>query len=263
MSPADLHLPAADWWQGASAVALLDALGGQARFVGGAVRDSLLNRPVNDVDLATPLLPDEVIARLEAAGFKAIPTGIEHGTITAVVTGKTFEITTLRRDAATDGRRATVAFSTDWAEDAQRRDFTINALFADGDGRIYDYTDGSSDLDPTRIRFIGKAEDRVREDYLRLLRFFRFQAHYSRCPMDGEALQAAKVLAPGLAQLSAERVWSELKRLLAAPDPAEVLDAMAATGVLARVLPEALWPVRLPAGPWSSAAWLSSHQTST
>lgn len=252
MSSADTSLPAADWWQGASAVALLKVLGGEARFVGGAVRDSLLGRPVNDVDLATTLLPEEVIRRLEAAGFKAIPTGIEHGTITAVVDHKTFEITTLRRDVSTDGRRATVAFSSDWAEDAGRRDFTINALFADGTGRIFDYTDGIADLDPVRIRFIGNAEDRITEDYLRLLRFFRFHSHYGQTPMDVEALVAAQKLAPGLALLSAERVWAELKRLLAAPAPEEVLSAMAASGVLREVLPEALWPVALPAASWAA-----------
>lgn len=252
MSSADMYLPAADWWQGASAVAVLKVLDGEARFVGGAVRDSLLGRPVNDVDLATTLLPEEVVRRLESAGFKAIPTGIEHGTITAVVDHKVFEITTLRRDVSTDGRRATVAFSTDWAEDAGRRDFTINALFADGTGRIFDYTGGIADLNPTRIRFIGNAEARITEDYLRLLRFFRFHAQIGRTPMDAEAMAAARKLAPGLALLSAERVWAELKRLLAAPAPEEVLSAMAASGVLREVLPEALWPVRLPAGSWAA-----------
>ncbi|MFD2264827.1 CCA tRNA nucleotidyltransferase [Lacibacterium aquatile] len=251
MSSADLILPAADWWQGPQAKALLSALNGEARFVGGAVRDGLLGRTVNDVDLATPLLPAEVTRRLEAAGFKVIPTGIDHGTVTAVVRGQTFEITTLRRDVSTDGRRATVAFSTDWAEDAQRRDFTINGLFADGEGRVFDFTGGTQDLSPTRIRFIGRAEDRIREDYLRLMRFFRFHAHYGTGPMDAKALTAAAALAPGLAQLSAERVWSELKRLLAAPAPTEVLAAMGQTGVLTQVLPEALWPAALPAGDWS------------
>lgn len=242
-----------DWWQGAAARQVMAALDGRARFVGGAVRDSLLGRVVNDVDLATPLLPQDVVSRAERAGIRAIPTGIDHGTVTLVAGRQVFEVTTLRRDVATDGRRATIAYSSDWAEDAGRRDFTINALFADAEGRVSDYWQGLADLAPVRIRFIGRAADRVREDYLRLLRFFRFHACYGQTPMDGEALAAAQDLAEGVTQLSAERIWAELKKLLAAPDPAETLQAMAATQILRLILPEFyLSGAALPSGGWSA-----------
>ncbi|HEY0302917.1 MAG TPA: hypothetical protein VGC36_16335, partial [Rhizomicrobium sp.] len=158
------------WMTAPETGAVLDALGGEGRFVGGAVRNALLGKPVADVDIATPLTPDEVTRRLTAAGLGAVPTGIDHGTVTAIANGKPYEVTTLRRDVTTDGRRATVAFTTDWAEDAQRRDFTMNALYADADGAILDTVGGVDDLRCGRVRFVGDAASRIREDYLRILR---------------------------------------------------------------------------------------------
>ena len=204
------------------------AAGAPVRFVGGAVRDSLAGRPVDDVDLATPLPPPSVLALLGAAGLTAIPTGIDHGTVTAVVDRRPFEITTLRRDVETDGRRAVVAFTEDWREDAARRDFTINALSADPDGRVYDYFGGLDDLAAGRVRFVGSADLRVREDYLRLLRFFRFYARYGRPPADGEALAAAAHHAERLDRLSGERLHQELAKLLAPATPEAPSDALAA-----------------------------------
>ncbi len=215
----------------------LTSEGGAARFVGGAVRNALLGRKVEDVDIATPLLPAEVIRRLEAARIKAIPTGIEHGTVTAVANGRPFEITTLRRDVETDGRRAVVAFSEDWAEDAGRRDFTINALYASQDGEIFDYFEGLADLETRRIRFIGDAIARIREDYLRILRLFRFHAWYGRDPMDDQARAAARQERAGLDKLSGERLQKETLRLLEAENPVPALRAMADDGILAHVIP--------------------------
>jgi poly(A) polymerase len=219
-------------------LAALAAGGSPARFVGGCVRDALLGRPVNDVDIATPEPPERVLALLRAAGLKALPTGIAHGTVTALAHGHHYEVTTLRRDVTTDGRRAVVAFTDDWAADAARRDFTINALFCDPDGTLHDHVGGVADLAERRIRFVGNAEQRIREDVLRLLRFFRFFAHLGRPPPDAEALAAARALAPLLPRLSGERVRAELLRLLLAPDPAPVVRLMAEAGVLAWLVPQ-------------------------
>ncbi|MBW7837599.1 MAG: CCA tRNA nucleotidyltransferase [Sphingomonadales bacterium] len=213
-----------------------------ARFVGGAVRDGVLGRPVKDVDLATVLTPEEASARLVKAGIKVVPTGIDHGTVTAVVAHRPFEITTLRRDVSTDGRRATVAYTDDWAADAARRDFTMNALYADHEGNIYDPCGGLVDLAAGRVRFIGDAEMRIREDALRILRFFRFHAWYG--PPDGvlpdaDGLAACERRRDDLKILSAERVATELLRLLAAPDPAPTVRLMAERGILNRIVPEA------------------------
>jgi tRNA nucleotidyltransferase/poly(A) polymerase len=219
-------------------LAALDGEGGATRIVGGAVRDALLGRPVADADLATVFLPGEVVARAEAAGLKTAPTGIEHGTVTVISHGHPFEVTTLRRDVETDGRHAIVHFTTDWAADAARRDFTMNALYCDAAGEVLDPLGGMADLKAGRVRFIGSAEDRIREDYLRILRFFRFFAHFGAGRPDEAALRACARLKGGIATLSAERVWAELKRLLAAPDPARAMLWMRTTEVLARALPE-------------------------
>ena len=221
--------------------AVFDALDGEGRatrIVGGAVRDALLGRDVTDADLATVLLPADVIARAEAAGLKTVPTGIEHGTVTVVSGGRPFEVTTLRRDIETDGRHAVVRYSTDWKEDASRRDFTMNALYCDMQGEVFDPLGGLADLRASRVRFIGRAEDRIREDYLRILRFFRFFAWYGEGRPDPDGLRACARLKSGLATLSAERVWAELKRLLKASDPARALLWMRTTEVLQKVLPE-------------------------
>jgi len=219
----------------------LEAAGGAdcARFVGGCVRNALMGRAVADVDIATRLLPPQVIAALEAAGLRAVPTGVDHGTVTAIAAHTPFEITTLRRDVETDGRRAVVAFSDDWAEDAARRDFRLNALYADRQGRLYDYVGGGvEDALAGRIVFVGDAETRIREDYLRVLRFFRFYAWYGKGEPDAAGLKTCADLEAGIATLSAERVSAELLKLLAAPDPRRAVRLMAETGVLAMVLPE-------------------------
>lgn len=220
-----------------------DAAGAQgmpvALFVGGCVRDSLLDREVGDVDIATALSPETVTARLRAAGIKVVPTGLAHGTVTAVVDGRHFEITTLRVDIETDGRRAKVAFTDDWTADAARRDFTVNALFADASGVIYDPVGGLADLRAGRIRFVGDAEMRIREDVLRLLRFFRFYAQFGTPPPDPQALAACSKLADLLPTLSGERVAAETFKLLAAADPATTMSLMSANGVLRHFLPEA------------------------
>ncbi|HBF30719.1 CCA tRNA nucleotidyltransferase [Rhizobium sp.] len=217
---------------------LLNANGGQARVVGGAVRNSLLSAPVGDIDLATTLLPTDVMARAEATGIKAIPTGIEHGTVTLVVDGKPFEVTTLRRDVSTNGRHAAVAFGTDWQEDAERRGFTINALYADQSGTIIDLVGGLADIESATLRFIGDAHLRITEDYLRVLRFFRFFAWYGRGRPDANGLRACAAARDKLGQLSAERVWSEMKKLLSAKDPGRALLWMRQAGVLTAILPE-------------------------
>src|SRR6185295_679514 len=178
------------WMTADKTRAVLAALGGEARFVGGAVRNALLKREVSEVDIATPLTPDEVTKRLRAAGLDAVPTGIEHGTVTAIASGTPFAVTTLRRDVSTDGRRAVVAFTTDWTEDAQRRDFTMNALYAAADGEVFDYVGGVADLEAGKVRFVGDAATRIREDYLRILRLFRFHAWYGRGEIDPQALRA-------------------------------------------------------------------------
>ena len=218
-------------------MAALTTQGGAARFVGGAVRNALIGEAVGDVDIATPLVPDEVMRRLQASRLGAVPTGIEHGTITAVSGGKPFEITTLRRDVENFGRRALVAYTTDWAEDAARRDFTMNALYADEDGTVFDYFDGLADLTARRVRFVGDATTRIREDYLRILRLFRFHAWYGRGELDEEALAAATAEKTGMKLLSGERLQKELMRLLEAPDPSPALVQMERGEILAQILP--------------------------
>jgi poly(A) polymerase len=226
--------------------AVMDALP-EARLVGGAVRDALAGRPVCDIDLATPRPPEDVIAALRARGLKAVPTGIDHGTVTAVSGHRGFEVTTLRRDVATDGRHAQVEFTSDWQADAARRDFTINALSMTRAGEVFDYFGGIGDLFAGRVRFVGEAARRIAEDYLRVLRFFRFWARYGSGAPDAEAVAAIAAAVPGLARLSAERVWMELKRILAAPDPRGAVALMQRLGVLAAVLPEGAAPARLDA----------------
>ena len=229
-----------DWLADPALHRVFEALDGQARVVGGCVRNALMGFPIDDVDVATPLTPDAVTERLKAAGLKAVPTGIEHGTITAVADRRPFEITTLRRDVTTDGRNATVAFTDDWSEDAGRRDFRLNALYADLDGTIFDPTgQGIADAEAGRIVFVGDPETRIREDYLRILRFFRFFAWYGRGEPDAAGLRACAALKDGMGRLSAERVSKELLKLLAAPDPRRTVRLMADAGVLALVLPAA------------------------
>ena len=224
-------------WMTAPATRKLMAALSKARFVGGAVRNTLLGRKVDDVDVATPLLPGEVEHRLMKAGIQAVHTGIEHGTITAVVDGKPFEVTTLRRDVETDGRHAVVAFTTDWEKDAQRRDFTMNALYAAEDGEVFDYVGGLEDLKAGRVRFVGDAVRRIREDFLRILRLFRFHAWYGEGGIELAALQATAVEKAGLALLSGERIAKEMLRLLEAPNPVPVLRAMSGYEILPLILP--------------------------
>jgi poly(A) polymerase/tRNA nucleotidyltransferase (CCA-adding enzyme) len=217
--------------------AVLAALPG-ARLVGGCVRDALAHLPVADIDLACPLPPDRMIAALGAAGLRALPTGLAHGTVTALSGDAQYEVTTLRRDLATDGRHAVVEFTDDWQADAARRDFTINAMSLSPIGMIHDYFGGQSDLAAGIVRFVGDPATRLVEDYLRLLRFFRFRARYGRGEPDPAALAAIREAIPGLARLSPERVWSELKRLLAAPSAAPTITLMERLGVLQAILPE-------------------------
>jgi poly(A) polymerase len=220
-------------------LAALDAKAGATRFVGGCVRDTLLGLAVSDVDLATRLAPEEVVRRLEAARIKAVPTGLAHGTITAVSEGAPVEITTLRRDVSTDGRRATVAYTEDWREDAMRRDFTINALSADpASGEVFDYFDGLTDLEARRVRFIGDPLQRIAEDHLRILRFFRFHARFGAGAPDEAALDACEARANDLMALSRERIADELLKLLALPDPAPTVALMIERAILKPVLPE-------------------------
>lgn len=219
---------------------------GATRFVGGSVRDWLMGLPVSDIDLATRLTPDAVIAALEAAGIRAVPTGLQHGTVTAVSGGVPHEVTTLRRDVATFGRHAEVAFTDDWREDAQRRDFTINALYADAQtGEVVDFFGGLADLQARRVRFIGAPLERIAEDHLRILRFFRFSARFAP-ELDPEGLAACEARANDLMALSRERIRDELLKLLALPSPAPTVAAMLAHGILKPVLPE-IEAVRLPA----------------
>jgi poly(A) polymerase len=216
-----------------------------ARVVGGAVRDWLAGRPLSDIDLATALPPDAVTAALKKSGLRAVPTGVEHGTVTALSGGRGFEVTTLRRDVATDGRHAVVAFTDDWRADAARRDFTINAMAMTRDGAVFDYFAGRADLAAGLVRFVGDPAQRIAEDALRILRFFRFHARYGRGEPDPAAVAAIKGGRAGLAILSPERVWSELLRILAAPAPSGAVALMAATGVLPAVLPEGADPAAL------------------
>lgn len=219
--------------------AALEAAGARALFVGGCVRNALLGVPVSDIDIATDAAPETVAQIATAAGFRVVPTGIDHGTVTVIAGGIAHEITTFRRDVETDGRRAVVAFSTRIEDDAARRDFTMNALYADARGVVIDPLGGLPDLLARRLRFVGEADQRIREDYLRILRFFRFHAIYGDPAggIDAEGLAACAALADGIAGLSAERIGAEMRKLLAAPDPAPAVAAMAQAGVLARVLP--------------------------
>ncbi len=218
----------------------LGAAEGQVRIVGGAVRDTLLGLPLEDVDLATPLLPDEVTRRAETLGAKVVPTGIAHGTVTVIYRDQVYEVTTLRRDVSTDGRRATVAFSQDWREDAARRDFTINALYADPlSGEIADYFEGLADLEARRVRFIGDAGARIAEDYLRILRYFRFHARFGEGPLDPQAFAAVSRDADRMMGLSRERIADELLKLLALPDPVPTLALMEEGRIWRAVNPEA------------------------
>ncbi len=232
-------LPDAEWTKREDLAALVDALGvDNVRWVGGAVRDTLLGVDVQDVDAATTLVPDEVIARLDTAKIKSVPTGLDHGTVTAVLPGGSVEVTTLRRDVSTDGRRATVAFADNWRDDAARRDFTINALYAHPrTGEILDYFGGLEDLRDRRVRFIGNARERIREDHLRILRYFRFQARFGS-ELDDEAEEACADLAETLKGLSRERVAKELLQLLALPNPYPTVERMHEREVLQVILPE-------------------------
>jgi poly(A) polymerase len=218
---------------------ILAALAGETRIVGGAVRDALLGLPVSDIDLATRLLPDEIVRRLEANRIKAVPTGIAHGTVTAVAEESVIEVTTLRRDVTTDGRRATVAFTDDWREDASRRDFTINALYADpAGGVLFDYFDGIPDLQSRRVRFIGDPLKRIAEDHLRILRFFRFQARFGGPEPDQAGLDACTARANDLMALSRERIRDELLKLLCVHDPVPTVRLMLERGILRPIFPE-------------------------
>ena len=212
--------------------------GEDARVAGGAVRNTLLGKTVSDVDIATTVLPAETMRRARKAGFKPVPTGFDHGTVTVVTPAAAYEVTTLRADIETDGRHATVRFGRDWQADAERRDFSINALYADAEGNVLDLVGGLPDLEKRTVRFIGEADARIREDFLRILRFFRFFAWYGRGRPDADGLRACARLKEGLDTLSVERVWSELKKTLAAPDPSRALLWMRQAGVLSRVLPE-------------------------
>lgn len=232
-----MTLPDADWRHRAGLDRLVEVLG-DARFVGGSVRDTLLGLPVSDLDLATPLAPERVIALLEAEGIRAVPTGIDHGTITAVLASGPVEVTTLRRDVSTDGRRATVAFTDDWREDAARRDFTMNALYADPrTGEIFDYFGGLADLAARHVRFIGDPLQRIAEDHLRILRFFRFLARFGDVP-DPAGLGACTARAKDLMALSRERIADELLKLLVASDAVRVVRLMIEHGIFVPVLPE-------------------------
>lgn len=220
----------------AQLLAVLDGEGEEARAVGGAVRNALLDHPPGDIDVATTALPEEVLRRAEAAGFKAIPTGIEHGTVTVIVDCKPIEVTTLRQDIETFGRKARVQFGRDWKADAERRDFTINGLSVTRDGRVIDYVDGVPDIAARRVRFIGDPAQRIREDFLRILRFFRFHAAYASGPPDPAGLHAAILLRDGLYRLSRERIRSELLKLLAAPGATPTLAIMADAGLIERII---------------------------
>lgn len=225
---------------------LVEAAGGEVRVNGGAVRNALLDEPIGEVDLSATLRPEHVTDCLQRGGVKVVPTGIEHGTVTAIVEGGAYEITTLREDIETDGRRAVVKFGTDWTADAMRRDFTMNALYCDRHGRLFDPLGGYCDVIARRVRFIGEAEARIAEDRLRILRFFRMYAWYGRYRPDTAALRACVRMRDGLAGLSAERVWQELKRLLEAPDPYRAMLWMRTSDILSLILPESSkWGIEL------------------
>ena len=241
MSSGLLHLPSQPWMTAKPVARVFQALGEaegvDVRFVGGAVRNAVMGIAVGEIDLATPEIPTRVIARLEKSGLKAVPTGLDHGTVMAVVDGATFEITTLRRDTACDGRHAAVEFTTNWHEDARRRDFTMNALSLKPDGTLFDDHGGVADARAGHVKFVGAAADRIQEDYLRILRLFRFFAWYGRAPLDDTTLQACRTHAANLARLSAERIQQEISKLLNAPSPAAAVKLMADVGVLEVVIP--------------------------
>jgi poly(A) polymerase len=233
------RLPDAEWLRKpplATLLAVLDRGGEEARIVGGAVRNALMGEPVREVDIATTAVPDEIMRRAQAAGFKPVPTGIEHGTVTVVADGYPYEVTTLRQDVETYGRKAKVAFGRDWEADARRRDFTINALSASPDGLLHDYVGGLDDIAARRVRFIGDASARIAEDYLRILRFFRFHARYGQGLPDADGLHACIIGRHGLETLSRERVRMEMMKLLVAPHAVPVLAVMAESGLLGQVL---------------------------
>ena len=235
----NMQLGNAPWLSHGEVARLLAALnrdGEEARVVGGAVRNALLHLAVDEIDVATTAVPEEVVRRVEAAGWKAVPTGIDHGTITVIIDGKPFEVTTLREDVETYGRKAKVVFGRDWRTDAERRDFTVNALSVSADGRIYDYVGGIEDIAARRVRFIGEPASRIAEDYLRILRFFRFHAWYGKDHPDAAGLHACILSRTGLATLSRERVRMELLKLLLASHATPTLAAMAETGILGMVL---------------------------
>ena len=234
--------------------AALTAEKAEVRFVGGCVRDAVCGRSVHDIDIATTAPPERVVELLEKAGLRVVPTGIDHGTVTAITDGRSFEVTSLRVDVETDGRRARVAFTDDWVADAARRDFTINALSSTLDGDIYDPFGGIDDLSRGLVRFVGNARERIEEDVLRLLRYFRFFAHYGRPPADLDALAACRALAPKLSGLSGERVRAEMLRILLAPEPADAIVLMRGERVLDHILPEAGDVGRL-----RMMGWLESH----
>ncbi len=245
------------WLSDPATIGVMDALcagGADVRYVGGCVRDAIARRPVNDIDIGTPEQPEIVIQRLTDAGIKSVPTGIEHGTVTAVTEDRVFEVTTLRCDVETDGRRAVIAYTDDWIVDSSRRDFTINAMSANRNGDVYDYHDGMADLAHGRVRFVGIAEERVREDYLRILRFFRFYAHFGRPPYDEGAFAACRKHAEKLKDISAERIRHELLRTLGAVEPADAFIMMRNAHVLDVILPEAT-----EIGTLRAAAWLASR----
>lgn len=235
-------------------MAALAAQGARPRFVGGCVRDAVLNLPVADVDIAVDRPPAEISALLEAAGIEVRPTGLAHGTVTALTPSRRFEITALRRDVETDGRHAVVAFTDDWEADAARRDLTINALYADADGAIFDPCNGLADLGAGRVRFVGDPERRIREDVLRILRFFRFHARFGRGRPDPAAMEACRRLAPELEHLSGERIRIEMMGILAGADPAQAILSMRASDVLDRILPGEVVPGRL-----RLLAWLETR----
>lgn len=234
-----MKMPSAEWTERRGLAELISALDGKARFVGGAVRDTLLGLAAKDIDVATSLLPEDVMERLTAASIKVVPTGIAHGTITAVLPDGPVEITTLRRDVSTDGRRATVAFSDDWREDAARRDFTINALSADPKTlEVFDYFDGLEDLKNLRIRFIGSAAERIAEDHLRIMRYFRFLARFGQQKVEDDAFNACTAAAAKLETLSRERVADELLKLLGTDDPRFAVSQMLDAGIFQHIIAE-------------------------
>ena len=249
MNQTVILLTGQEWLTAPATRRVISALNGVrpdcARFVGGCVRNALMSMPVSDIDIATQLEPEQVITTLRDEGMAVHKTGIEHGTVTAVANGATFEITTLRRDVSTDGRRATIAFTHDWVEDARRRDFRFNALYAEPNGRVHDVLGGGlDDINTRSVVFIGPPERRIEEDYLRILRFFRFFAIYGRDAVDEDGLAACGRMRDGLYQISAERIWTELKKLLSAKDPRDALKAMQDCGVLQIVLPD-VWGLGL------------------